>query len=177
MSKEDGRVAHEMAGNLLASVIDGEKVDKDLLDYAENIIEVYQLYAQLLYVGMVVDRISQLPYYFDALDSITYDLDTEDLAEADASVKLRSVSAFNHAIKTKVDVIGTMMASKDGTGILRASLRDTFGEEVDLTGRGSSEDKNLLETLAGYTPEQRQRILGGVINVLRGSMIEDEDDE
>ena len=175
MNKDGARVAHEMAGTLLSSVIEGEKVDKELLDYAENIIEVYQLYAQLLYVGMVVDRIGQLPYYFDALDSITYDLDTEDLAEADASVKLRAVSAFNHAIKTKVDVIGTMMASKDGTGILRAGLRDTFGERAELPSYG--DDKNLLEKLGEYTPEQRQRILGGVINVLRTSMIEDEDGE
>ena len=85
------------------------------------------------------------------------------------------MSAFNHAIKTKVDVIGTMMASKDGTGILRAGLRDTFGERAELPSYG--DDKNLLEKLGEYTPEQRQRILGGVINVLRTSMIEDEDGE
>ena len=176
MSKEDGRVAHEMAGTLLSSVTEGETVDKEILDYAENIIQVYQLYAQLLYVGMVVDRISQLPYYFDALDSVTYDLDTEDLAEADTSAKLRAVSAFNHAIKTKVDVIGTMMASKDGTGILQAGLRDTFGETSDLFEH-SGADMNLLDKLKDYTPEQRQRILGGVINLLRDKMVEAEDGE
>lgn len=176
MSKEDGRVAHEMAGTLLSSVIDGEKVDKELLDYAENIIQVYHLYAQLLYVGMVVDRITQLPYYFDALDSVAYDLDVEDLAEADTSAKLRAVSAFNHTIKTKVDVIGTMMASKDGTGILRAGLRDTFGDREEVFDADGA-DHNLLEKLQEYTPEQRQRILGGVVNVLRKSMVEDEDGE
>jgi hypothetical protein len=176
MNKDDARVAHEMAGTLLSSVIDGEKVDKELLDYAENIIEVYQLYAQLLFVGMVVDRIGKLPYYFDALDAITYDLDVEDLAEADAAVKLRAVSAFNQAIKTKVEVIGTMMASKDGTGILRAGLRDTFGENSDLLDRTGT-DKTILDKLGEFTPEQRQRVLGGVINTLRASMVEDENDE
>jgi len=174
MAKEDNvRVAHEMANTLLATVLDGDKVEKGLLDYAENIIQVYQLYTQLLFVGLVVDRITQLPYYFDALDSIVKDLDMEDLAEADTSSKLRAVSAFNHAIKTKVDVIGTMMASKDGTGILKSGLRDAFGETVQPKGE---EDKNLLDKLSGLPPEKRQRILGGVINVLRDSL-EGEDDE
>jgi hypothetical protein len=175
MGKEDNvRVAHEMATTLLSTVIDGDKVEKGLLEYAENIIQVYQLYTQLLFVGMVVDRITQLPYYFDAIDSIVQDLDVEDLAEADTSAKLRAVSAFNHAIKTKVDVIGTMMASKDGTGILKASLRDAFGETEQPKGE---EDKNLLDRLAGLSAEKRQRVLGGVINVLRDSLADGEDDE
>jgi hypothetical protein len=166
-SKEN--IVHKMASQLLDAVETGEKVDPELIDYAQNVIEAHQMYVQLLYVGMVVDQITQLTHYFDTLDSTVEILDTEDLAETDPSVKVRAVAALNMAIKTKVDVINNMMASRDAIGMLVASLKDTFGERETLLAEGGA-DSNLLEMITKLPAAQRQRVLGTAVNVIRNSM-------
>ena len=63
----DSSMAEHLTAELKTAVLSGEFVDQDLLDLADNVLSAHQIYVQLLYVGMVVDRISQLSFYFDAL--------------------------------------------------------------------------------------------------------------
>jgi hypothetical protein len=121
---------------------------------------------------MVVDRITQLPHYFNALDAIVEDVDTHDLAEADATTKLRAVTAINAAIKSKVDIINNMVASKDATGLLVANFKDMFGHNIELFEEG--EGQELMSKIQGMKPEKRQRVLGGVVNLLRTLAEEEE---
>jgi len=172
--KNRASLVHQLATELLDAVATGEQVDPELLVQAEKFIQAHQLVVQLLYVGMVVDRISQLPHYFDALDAIIEDVDMRDLAEADAGTKLRAVGAINAAIKSKVEIINNMMASKDATGLLVANLRETFGETVNLFEEGGGKD--LMTKIQEMTPEKRQRFLGGVISSLKTAMKESEDE-
>ncbi len=172
----DSTMALDMAGSLREALETGDRVDKELIDLAENMLHAHQVYVQLLYVGMVVDRITQLPYYFEVLDDIVETLDTEELAEATTAEKIRSTSALNMAIKTKVEVINSMMASKEAVGMITASMKDTFGEgEIDLKEGGASKD--LLTRLSDLPAHQRQRILGMTVNLITEEMRRDGDDE
>lgn len=168
-------VVQQMAGQLLEAVTSGDKVSQELIDTAENIIQTHQLYVQLLYVGMVVERITQLQHYFSALDDVIEDIDTEDIAEADVMGKLRAAAVYNQSIKNKIEVINTMMSSRDAIGLLISSLKDTFGGEQKImedTGAG----QDLMAKLQGMSPAKRQEILGGIVTMLRGAMPEEEVD-
>jgi hypothetical protein len=171
-NKESG-VVQKMAGELLEAVTRGDKVSKELIETAENIIQTHQLYVQLLYVGMVVERITQLQYDFQALDAVIEDIDTEDIAEADAGTKLRAVTAYNQSIKNKIDVINTMMSSRDAIGLLISSLKETFGGEPEVF-EDAGAGQELMGKLAGMTPAKRQELLGGIVTMLAKSMPEEE---
>ena len=167
-------VVNGMAGQLLEAVTSGDKVSQELIDTAENIIQTHQLYVQLLYVGMVVERIGQLQNYFTALDSVIEDIDTEDIAEADVAGKLRAASVYNQSIKNKIDVINTMMSSRDAIGLLITSLKNTFGGEQEAKeDAGAAGD--LMAKLQDMKPAKRQEILGGIVTMLRGAMPDEED--
>ena len=166
----DASVAEQLAGVLRESLATGDKVDPELLDFADNVIRAHQVYVQLLFVSMVVDRITQLTHYFDALDSVVEFVDTEDLAEASTAEKIRAISAFNQAIKTKVEIISSMMASKDGIGMLTANMKDTFGDAASLTGSGSVSDSNPLVFLENLPADQRQRVLAAATRIFVENM-------
>jgi hypothetical protein len=174
MSNSDASMASDMAGELREALETGDRVDPAMIDLAENMLHAHQVYVQLLYVGMVVDRITQLPYYFEVLDSIVETLDTEELAEATTAEKIRSTSALNMAIKTKVDVISSMMASKEAVGMITASMKDTFGDGETILEEGGA-SKDLLERLKDLPAHTRQRILGMAVNHITDEMKKGED--
>lgn len=173
MVSDQSSLAMEMASQLLEAVQTGEKtVDKKLIDMAENVLHAHQVYVQLLFVGMVVDQITQLTHYFDTMDQLVETVDIEDFAEATTSEKVRGIAALNQAIKVKVEVINTMMASKEAIGMLTSSMKDTFGDgEVSLEEGGAS--KTLLDRLKTLPAEQRQRVMTIAVNALRTSMTGD----
>lgn len=173
MHQDSNDVVHRMAGQLLEAVTSGDKVSDELIEAAENIIQTHQLYVQLLYVGMVVGRITQLQHYFDALDAIIEVVDTEDLAESDTATKLRAASVYNQSIKTKIDVINTMMSSRDAIGLLISSLKTTFGSGEEVTD-DEAPTKDLMSKLRNMPPAKRQEILGGIVSMLRKAMTEEE---
>ncbi len=168
-------MVHQMAGELLDAISSGDQVSEGLIDSAESMIQAHQLYVSLLYVGMVMDRVTQLQYYFDALDEIVEEVDTKDLAEADPQTKLRAVSVLNNAIKAKIDVINSMMATRDAVGLLISSMKDQFGPTTEVV-EDTTAGKDLMARLQNMKPEQRQKVLGGMVSLLRGVM-EDVDDE
>ena len=170
MRHESTDIVHELSGELLEAVMSGGKVSSELIALAENVIHAHQVYVQLLYVGMVVGQITELANFLDALDNLVADVDMEDLAEADTAVKLRGITAFNQAIKTKVEIISNMMASKDAIGMLTSSLKETFGDSETLLEEGGA-DSNMLEKLKSMTPEARQKVLGTAVAKLRESMV------
>lgn len=169
-SEDPSAIVENMAGQLLAAVSTGDAVDADLIDYAEQVIQAHQVYVQLLYVGMVVEQITKLTMYFAAQDDLVEDLDLEAILESTPAEKIRAVSALNQAIKTKVEIIGSMMASKEAIGMLTASLKDTFGDGEVLLKEGGA-DNNFMEALKALDPEQRQRVLGTAVSQLRKTMI------
>jgi len=173
---DDIDIVHELSGELLAAVTSGGKVSNELIDYAENVIQAHQVYVQLLYVGMVVGQINSLADYLNAMDQLAADIDIEDLAEADVPVKVRGITAFNQAVKTKVDIISSMMASKDAIGMLTSSLRETFGQKDSLLEEGGA-DSGMMQKLKDMSPEVRQRVLGAAVSKLRESMVGDEEDD
>ena len=169
----DGKnLVEGMASKLLEAMTKGGKVDKETLDLAVNIIETHQLYIQLLYVGMVVERINQLQRDFATQDELIEEIDIHDLAEADPTVKARMVAVLNQSIKTKVDVINNMIASRDAVGLLISGLRETFGGGIeDHTGA----EKDMLTKFAELPPSKRQDMLGGIINqVVKAAMTNEE---
>ncbi len=170
MRRDEGiDIVHELSGELLEAVTTGGKVSSELIALAENVIHAHQVYVQLLYVGMVVGQITELANFLDALDNLVADVDMEDLAEASITEKLRGITAFNQAIKTKVEIISNMMASKDAIGMLTSSLKETFGDAETLLAEGGA-DSNMLKKLKDMPPEARQRILGSAVAKLRESM-------
>lgn len=169
-------IVHELSGELLEAVTSGGKVSQELIDLAENVIHAHQVYVQLLYVGMVVGQITELANFLDALDNLVAEVDMEDLAEADTASKLRGISALNQAIKTKVEIISNMMASKDAIGMLTSSLKETFGDAETLLEEGGA-DTNMLNKLKDMEPEVRQRVLGTAVAQLRKSMVGDDDND
>lgn len=162
-------IVETMAAELLEAVSTGENVDSELIEYAENVIRAHQVYVQLLYVGMVVEQITQLVLYFKTQDELVEDLDTKVLAQANNAEKIRAVTALNSAIKTKVEIINSMMASKDAIGMLTSSLRDTFAGGDSLLIEGGA-DENILNMLKELPSDQRQRIVGYAVNALRKGM-------
>jgi hypothetical protein len=164
-------MTEQLTGILRESLTTGEKVDSALLDFADNVIRAHQIYVHLLFVSMVVDRITQLTHYFEALDSVVEVLDTEDLAEASTAEKIRAIAAFNQAIKTKVEIITSMMASKDGIGMLVSNMKDTFGDTASLTKAGVSEE-NPLATIENLPADQRQRVLAAITRLFTNKMKE-----
>jgi hypothetical protein len=151
----------------LDAITSGDQVSEELIDSATSMIQAHQLYVSLLYVGMVMDRVMQLQYYFDALDEMVEEVDTKDLAEADPQTKLRAVSVLSGAIKMKIDVINSMMATREAVGLLVSSMKDQFGhggEAVEETVVG----KDLMTRLQKMRPEQRQKVLAGMLSMLRG---------
>ena len=173
----DSSMAEQLASELQAAVISGEYVDQELIELADNVLSAHQVYVQLLYVGMVVDRITQLAHYFEALDNIVEVIDTEDLAEATTSEKIRAVSALNQAIKTKVEIISNMMASKDAIGMLTASMKDTFsGESTLAVPTADSTQADFFTKMQDLPPDQRQRVVAVALNKLVDSMERKDDD-
>jgi len=170
MSENGNILLHGMANSLLEAAVTDTVIEKGLIDQAETLITVHQLYVQLLYVGIIIDRIAQLPSYLDSLDSIVEDIDLEDIAEANVQVKIRAISALNQAIKTKVELVNSMMASKEAVGVLIAQLRENFGQEETS---GGSEDAQLLDKIKDMPSEKRQKILGGVIQLLQTQLTTD----
>lgn len=170
MGSEQSSLALEIASQLLDAVQTGAKtVDKQLLDMAENVLHAHAVYVQLLYVAMVVDQITRLTQYFETLDELVETVDIEDFAEASTAEKVRGISAMNMAIKTKVEVINNMMASKEAIGMLISSMKDTFGSGDLIETTGIS--KTLLEKLQSLPAEQRQRVLTTAVSALRTSMV------
>lgn len=169
MGSEQSSLAMEIASQLLDAVQTGEKtVDKKLLDMAENVLLAHSVYVQLLYVAMVVDQITRLTQYFETLDELVEHVDIEDFAEASTAEKVRGISAMNQAIKTKVEVINNMMASKEAVGMLISSMKDTFGTGALIETTGIS--KTLLEKIQSLPAEQRQRVLTTALGAIRTSM-------
>jgi hypothetical protein len=167
----DSSMAEQLASELQAAVISGEYVDQELIELADNVLGAHQIYVQLLYVGMVVDRITQLAHYFEALDSIVEMVDTEDLAEASTGEKIRAISALNQAIKTKVEIISSMMASKDAVGMLTSSMKDTFSSESGLAPVGVPDSQaDFFTKMQNLPPDQRQRVVAVTLNKLVDSM-------
>lgn len=167
-------IVHQMAGELLDAITSGDQVSEELINSAESMIQAHQLYVSLLYVGMVMDRVTQLQYYFDALDEVVEEVDTKDLAEAEPQTKLRAISVINGAIKSKIDVINSMMATREAVGLLISSMKDQFGPTTEIV-EDSSAGKDLMARLQSMKPEARQKVLGGMISLLRGVMPEDSD--
>ena len=170
-SGDPSAVVENMAGQLLEAVSTGDAVDPELIEYAEQVIQAHQVYVQLLYVGMVVEQITKLTMYFAAQDDLVEDLDLESILEGTPAEKIRAVSALNQAIKTKVEIIGSMMASKEAIGMLTANLKDTFGEGEALLKEGGA-DNNFMDALRALPPEQRQRVLGTAVSQLRKTMLQ-----
>jgi len=173
MSDPDLSMTQQLTTELHMAVSSGEEVTPELIALAENVIHAHQVYVQLLYVSMVVDRITQLTHYFDALDSVIEVLDTEDLSEASTGEKIRAVSGLNQAIKTSVEVINNMMASKDAIGMITANMKDTFGAaEVISEGMTAEGQETFLAKMSSLPANQRQRILSGAVTAIQKAMAE-----
>lgn len=177
MRRSSSGVVQQMAEQLLEAVTKGDKVSEELIETAENIIQTHQLYVQLLYVGMVVERISALQHYFKALDVVLEDVDTEDLAEADAGTKLRAVSSFNQSIKNNIEVVNTMMASREAVNMLLTQMRDAFADDHRIAVDNPEASQDIVGKLEAMAPDKRQEILGGIVTMLRGAMTPDEESE
>jgi len=173
MGDKENVLLHRMADTLLESVMSDTVVEKELISQAETLITIHQLYVQLLYVGVIIDRITQLPSYLDALDSLVEDIDLEDLAESTPQVKIRAISALNQSIKTKVELVNSMMASKDAVGILISQMKENFGYSEE---GGESGDTQLLGKIKDMSSEKRQKVLGGVIQLLQQTMQGEKDE-
>jgi len=174
MEDRENVLLHRMADTLLESATSNTVVEKGLISQAETLITVHQLYVQLLYVGVIIDQITQLPSYLEALDSIVEDIDLEDLAEASPRVKLGAISALNQSIKTKVELVNSMMASKDAVGILISQMKENFGygEEAEE----ESGDAQVMSKIKDMSSEGRQKVLGGVIQLLQKTMKGDDNE-
>ena len=174
MNPEDknSRFAQIVTDQLLDSIKTGERVDADLIAYAEEVIQVHQLVVHLAFVGLIVDRLPQLTIYNEALDNLIGQLDEKDLAEASISEKIRAASVVNNSIKTTVDVINQMMSSKDAVNMLISSMKNQFGagsaEEVGAT-------QNLMEQFQKLKPEKRQQLLAGAVTLIRDRMTNSQD--
>lgn len=169
MRRDSMGVVQQMAEQLLEAVTKGDTVSEDLIETAENIIQTHQLYVQLLYVGMVVERITQLQHYFKALDTVIEDVDTEDLAEADVGSKLRAVSSLNQSVKNNIEVVNTMMASREAVNMLLTQMKEAFADD-HITVETTEAGQDIVSKLESMAPDKRQEILGGIITMLRGAM-------
>jgi hypothetical protein len=173
MDNTEISMAQQLTTELYMAVSSGEEVDPELIELADNVIRAHQVYVQLLYVSMVVDRITQLTHYFDALDATVEILDTEDLAEASTGEKIRAVSALNQAIKNKIEIINNMTASKDAIGMITANMKDTFGAAETLTeGITKEGQEQFLNKLLSLPSNQRQRILSMVVTAIQEGLAE-----
>ena len=169
-------MAQQLTAELHMAVSSGDEVDPQLIELADNVISAHQVYVQLMYGSMVVDRITQLTHYFDALDATVEALDTEDLAEASTGEKIRAVSALNQAIKTKIEIINNMMASKDAIGMIAANMKDTFGAvEVLAEGVSAEGQEAFLAKMQALPADQRQRVLSVAVTAIRKAMAEGQD--
>ena len=176
LSDTEISMTQQLTTELHMAVASGDEVDPQLIELADNVIHAHQVYVQLLFVTMVVDRITQLTHYFEALDSVVEILDTEDLAEASTGEKIRAVSALNQAIKTKVEIINNMMASKDAVGMITANMKDTFGAAEALSdGMTSEGQEQFLTKMASLPPNQRQRVLSVTVTALQEALKEGTD--
>lgn len=175
MNPEDknSRFAQIVTDQLLDSIKTGERVDADLIAYAEEVIQVHQLVVQLAFVGLIVDRLPQLTIYNEALDNLIGQLDEKDLAEASISEKIRAASVVNNSIKTTVDVINQMMSSKDAVNMLISSLKNQFGANSTETELGATQ--NLMEQFQKLKPEKRQQLLAGAVTLIRDRMTNSQD--
>jgi len=170
MSEQTDTLLHQMASTLLEAALTDTKIEQSLISEAETLITVHQLYVQLLYVGIIIDRVTQLPAYLDALDSVVSDMDLEGIAESSPQVKLRAVSALNQSIKTKVDLVNSMMASKDAIGVLISQMKENFGPNATPEEDGNAQ---VLGKIRDMSSEQRQKILSGAIQLLQENLQEE----
>lgn len=170
--KTYSKFAQTITNDLLDAVKSGEDIDPELISYAEDVIKIHQLIVQLSFVGLIIDRLPQLANYNDALEDLLYQLEA-DFAEADIPDKIRAAQMLNQSVKTTVDIINDMMASKDAVSMLIASLKDNFGEGssgqlVDEDG----DDKNLMNKFSSLPADKRQQLLAGFVTLLRQKMPE-----
>lgn len=170
----NSRFAQMVTTDLLEAIKTGQRVDAELISYAEDVIQVHQLIVQLAFVGLIIDWLPQLSNYNVALDNLVEQIDTEDMAEATIGEKIRAASVLNQSIKTTVDVITHMMASKDAVNMLIASLKDTFGPENAALLEEGGANKNLIERFQRLPTDQRQQLLAGVVTLIKTKMPQDE---
>jgi len=175
--KTASRFTQVVTTRLLDSIKSGDKIDPELIQYAEEVINVHQLIVQLTFVGLIIDRLPQLSNYNEALDALIEELDTKDLSEASIGDKIRAASVLNQSIKTTVDVINDMMASKDAVNMLIASLKDTFGAGSSVLLEEGGAGKDLINKFNKMSAEKRQQLLAGAVTVIRRQMTENEDED
>ena len=163
MTNKNEAVLQDIAEQLIGAIANDETVDPELMKVAENLISSHNLYIQLLYVALILDRAKSLPLYFEAMDTFCDELHTEDSAEMGPAEKIGAVRSLTAAVKSQLDIVNSMLATKDASGVLIASLRDEF-----LGADSKTEEGGPISSIANMKPSERQRILTGVINDLRG---------
>lgn len=171
--KTNASFAQIVTDQLLDSMKTGERVDPDLISYAEDVIQVHQLVVQLAFVGLIVDRIPQLAVYNEALDNLIGQLDTKDLAEASIGEKIRAASVMNNSVKTTIDVINEMMSSKDAVNMLISSMKNQFGDEGAAVAKAN--ESTLISRFQSLKPEARQQLLAGAVTLIRNKMVPEQD--
>lgn len=161
----DSEVLQDMAQQLLTAITREDKVvDQDLLESAENLITSHHFYVQLLFVNLIIERMRALEAYFETMDLLTEEIATEDIGEMNSAEKIRGVAAIQSAVKTQLDIVNTMLASKDASAAMISSLKEAFST---ATPRATEEGESVLDNLGQMSPEKRQRILKGTIEALR----------
>lgn len=160
----DGILAH-VATELLDEIVSSEsEVNEELLRVAESLIEAHQFYAQLQFVDLIITRMKGLPFYLDAMDTLMEDVTVEELAEMTPDQKLRAISVVEKALKTQLDVVNTMLASKEASAVLIANLKETFRDKISLEDAEDSEEPNKFGNLS---PDGRHRAIKAAISILR----------
>lgn len=176
MSVIDDHVLQDMAHELLNAMSDDKTVDKQLLKTAESLITSHHFYVQLLFVSMVIDRMKKMDMYMETMDLLAEDISSEDIAEMTPIEKVRALQAFTGSVKYQLETVQTMLASKDASGVLVASLRETFAGEADFKN-DREEAQDIISGLQSMKPDQRQRILKGTIQALRDLAIKEKSTE
>lgn len=147
-----------------ASLIDPEiEINQEVLDNAEMMIMRHQIFAQLQWIAFILNRLEALPKYMDALDETIDELDTKDIYESPPEVRIRYISALNQATKITIDIINSMMASKDAVGILVSQLKENLDFSIDNI---EVKEEDIIEKLRNMKPEERQKLVGAVGTVL-----------
>jgi len=159
----DDTVLKDMAEQLLGAMTSDIEVDDSLLSTAENLISTHHLYIQLLFVSLLMDRARNINLYFEAMDAFCEDLSVEDVSEMTPGEKTNAMRAITTSVKSQLEVVNSMLATKEASGVLIASLRDEFGrKEVEV-----KDEDNVLGDIQSMKPEQRQRVLRGTVQALR----------
>jgi hypothetical protein len=158
-------VLYDMAQTLLDAMSKENKtVDQDLLKTAENLITSHHFYVQLLFVKMIIERMRSLDSYYETMDALTEDVSTDDIGEMTSSEKIRGIQAICGAVKIQLDIVNTMLASKDASAAMISSLKESFSI-LDPEDREKTED--ILKDISTMSPLQRQRVLKGTVHALR----------